>query len=240
MQFYPLDRRLRLWPALIATLMLASGCTPQAARWSPAEAPKTNTVHFVTMRHEVRFVPGAAIVREGQARRLARFLADVGIKYGDQVTIDAGPFGASAARNAVMKERLDFVAGMLRRLHVIAKPALRPTVAGALAADGVIVTVGRYVVTTPRCPDRSKPEADDFTNTPPSNFGCATVTDLGLMVANPADLVRGEPAGGADGDFLARGVELYQSGAIGKSLESGLSQGSDGGAAQGSGAGGGN
>ena len=35
----------------------------------------------------------------------------------------------------------------------------------------------------------------DYTNTLPSNFGCATQTNLGLMVANPRDLVMGRVPG---------------------------------------------
>lgn len=219
-----------LLPLLVAAVTLVSGCTPDSARWTPAEAPKVNHVHYVTMTHEVRFAPGASIAATGQRRALARFLGNVGVHYSDQVTVDAGPPSGNATRDALTAKRLDAVIAMLRRLDIPAQKAPRPTVDGALAHDGVIVTVGRYVVTGPRCPDRSKPEADGFTNTAPSNFGCATATDLGLMVANPADLIRGEPAGPADGDFLARGVELYRSGAIGRSLDSGSSHSTGGGA----------
>ena len=57
----------------------------------------------------------------------------------------------------------------------------------------------RYLVTLPPCPNWSKPAAGagDFTNTPSSNFGCAAAVNLGLMVANPADLV-GSPSARSD------------------------------------------
>ena len=43
-----------------------------------------------------------------------------------------------------------------------------------------------------------------------SNFGCANERNLGLMVANPADLLRGREPGPADGDFAAFGIQRYR------------------------------
>ena len=215
-------------PPLLAAVILISGCTPETARWSPAEAPKVNKVEFVALDHEVRFEPGRAVEVPGQGEALARFFRDVALRWGDQVTVDAGPLSGDAPHDALTDERLRATLALLRRLNVTAARARRPTIAAALARHSVVVTLGRYLVITPRCPDRSKPEADDFANTPPSNFGCANVTDLGLMVANPADLLQGAPAGPADADFLARGVERYRSGQIEKSLPSESAHGSGG------------
>jgi pilus assembly protein CpaD len=210
-------------PLFLAAALLATGCTPESARWSPAEAPKANKVDFVTMTHEIHFAPSAVAPASGEAKALSRFLDNVALTYGDQVTIDAGPSSGNAAADALAAKRLDAVSALLRQDHVHAKPASRPTVEGALARNGVVVTVGRYVVTGPACPDYSKPEADDFNNSPVSNHGCATTANLGLMVANPADLVRGTTAGPADGEFAARGVERYRKGEIAKSLAPELS-----------------
>lgn len=207
-----------LMPLLLAVVLLVAGCTPEAARWTPAESPKENKVDFVVMSHQVHFVPGTTFPASGEEQALASFLSTITLSYGDQVTVDAGPRSGSAAADALAAERTDVVAAMLRKLRVHAQPASRPTVDGALTRDGVVVTVGRYVVTGPNCPDYTKPEADDFTNTPQSNYGCATATNLGLMVANPADLINGTAPGPADGDFAARGVQLYRAGDLPKTL----------------------
>ncbi len=66
-------------------------------------------------------------------------------------------------------------------------------------ANQAIVSVGRYAVTLPACPNWSQSLSYDFTNAFSSNYGCANATNLGLMVASPADLVSGRTLGPADG-----------------------------------------
>jgi pilus assembly protein CpaD len=207
-------------PLLLALVLLVAGCTPEAARWTPAEAPKANKVDFVVMAHQVHFAPGTAIVAGAEAQALSGFLSTIALSYGDQVTIDAGPSSGSATADSLSARRVDAVSAMLRKLHVRAQPAPHATVDGALARDGVVVAVGRYVVTGPNCPDHSKPESDDFTNTTESDYGCATATNLGLMVANPGDLLQGAQPGPADGEAAARGVQNYRNGVLSKSLKS--------------------
>ena len=69
--------------------------------------------------------------------------------------------------------------------------------------------VGRYAVTLPPCPNWSMPRANDFTNAPPSNFGCANAVNLGLMVASPGDLAQGRTLAAADGKPAAAAVDRY-------------------------------
>ena len=45
-----------------------------------------------------------------------------------------------------------------------------------------------------------------------SNFGCATETNLGLMVVDPGTLVRGQPMGPADGEAQAKSIKDYREG----------------------------
>jgi pilus assembly protein CpaD len=218
----PRDFMMLVTPLLLAAAILVTGCTPDAARWTPAEAPKQNKVELVTMSHQVRFAPNAVTPANGEEKSLADFLDGIERNYGDQITIDAGPHGGNAAADALAAKRIDTVITILRKLGVRAQVASRPSVDGALTRDGVVVTLGRYVVTGPNCPDRSKPESDDYTNTTQSNYGCATVTNLGLMVANPGDLLLGKTPGPADGDYMTKGIQNYRAGTISKTLKSEL------------------
>jgi pilus assembly protein CpaD len=80
---------------------------------------------------------------------------------------------------------------------------------GSVPANHAIVSVGRYAVTLPTCPNWSQSLASDFTNAYTSNYGCANTTNLGLMVASPADLVSGRSFAGADAQPAAAAVQRY-------------------------------
>src|SRR5205085_5031247 len=76
-------------------------------------------------------------------------------------------------------------------------------------ANRAIVSVGRYTVTLPACPNWSQSLSYEFTNAFSSNYGCANTTNLGLMVASPADLVSGRTLTGADAQLAAEAVKRY-------------------------------
>jgi len=83
-----------------------------------------------------------------------------------------------------------------------------------LPAAGLRVTAGHYIVHLPDCPDWSKPTGPDYRNTVHSNFGCATISNLGLMVADPADLMRGQAIGPGDAEAAVKAIERYRKGEV--------------------------
>jgi pilus assembly protein CpaD len=196
----------------LAGLILVAGCNPSdptPVGWTDPVMPKENKVELVTLDHDVHFAKGTKTVAVNEATGLADFLRDSAIGDGDTATVD-NPRGASSLATA----RRAAVVAELKRNHVNAVQAS----AAAAPSDSVRIHVSHAVVIAPRCPDWSKPEADNPANSPSSNYGCATEANLAQMVANPADLVRGRQTGPANGAVLARGVELYQSGGLAKSL----------------------
>ena len=62
--------------------------------------------------------------------------------------------------------------------------------------------------------DKLAAGADDFTNTASSNFGCAAAVNLGLMIAQPADLVEARQVGLTDARPAADAVNNYRSGKV--------------------------
>jgi pilus assembly protein CpaD len=67
-------------------------------------------------------------------------------------------------------------------------------VTGAPVTPGTIrVVISRMKAAVPGCPDFSRGKGTDFENNTSSNMGCAVNSNLAAMVANPADLVRGQP-----------------------------------------------
>jgi pilus biogenesis lipoprotein CpaD len=86
----------------------------------------------------------------------------------------------------------------------------------------VEVVLERYIVTPPACPDWSRRSGVDYANQPHTNFGCANETNLGLMIANPRDLVNGRKAGPADGIQQAEGIVRYRQGQLTELQEEGI------------------
>jgi pilus assembly protein CpaD len=181
------------------TILLAlAGCAPGAAEYTKAEAPNRLQVDGATSTVAVAFIPGSARFANGAAHRLDQFVAAGAIRPSDRVSVAAaGPPPLAAAREAA-------VARELLRWGIVAET--QPL--ADMPPNRAIVTVGRYAVTLPPCPNWSQPRANDFTNALSSNYGCATEVNLGLM-ANPADLTGGRQLAPADGQPAAAAVDRY-------------------------------
>ncbi len=191
----------RLGLSAAAAVVLAS-CASQPANWSGAESPKANRVDWVQLEHAVRFTPAENELSPAEKHKLAQFLARSEIGYGDRLFVTAGASRLASERKAKVRE---FLSGAGYESIALTDDD---------RSGRVAVVVGRYVVTPPACPDWRKRADDDRGNTNFSNFGCATAVNLGLMVADPGDLVRGRRMGPAEGEFAARAIERYRKGEI--------------------------
>lgn len=178
---------------------LTGACT---GGWQESYSNKRNDVELVRLTHSVRFAEGTDSISAGQRAELERFLADVGAGYGDEAWIDAGGDSMGAARGSAVMSTL--------RRHGIQASSDNLAHGPALEPGEVRLVIGRYMVTPPECPDWRKPSDKDFHNTPSSNYGCATVTNLGQMVANPRDLLKGRTFGGPDAERAVMAVESYR------------------------------
>ena len=188
-----------LYPIAISLLPVLAGCVPGMAEYSKSEAPNRVQVDGATSEVAVAFAPGSARLTAGEAVRLDRLVANGRIRQADRVAIAAsGPPALAEARSAAISSRL-------LRWGIVAEARPLP----AVPPNRAIVTVGRYTVTLPACPNWSMQPASDFTNAPTSNFGCATAMNLGLMVASPGDLANGRRLAEADGKPAAAAVQRY-------------------------------
>ncbi len=90
--------------------------------------------------------------------------------------------------------------------------ATLPAAGDAVPANALMVVVERYVVTPPDCPNWTKSQSDDHENAQTSNFGCAELNNLGLMVADPRDLVIARQLGPASAAQASLAIQRYRSG----------------------------
>jgi len=191
---------------LVSAFVALSACTPYTEEWSPSQSPKRNTVNWVEIPYTVPFASGSAVLAPAERAALDRFIARQARGQTIRLMVSAAD---TASPLAVRREAA--VVAYLRERGL--DPKLGPVATEGVNRSAVVVAIGRFVVTPPSCPDWSKNAGGDTANTTDSNFGCAAETNLGLMVANPGDLVRGAPMGPGDGEMLAKGVENYRRGA---------------------------
>lgn len=187
-------------------LFALTGCAERTSYWSPSLSPKKNRVSWAEYHHRVNFASASTTLDKAEKEALGRFLRRVGRGEGVRVMLDTG----AANQSSLTRQRETSLAR-----HLIDKGYSVSRVKSAhpyRGANSVRVTVGRYVVTLPSCPDWSKESMGDTANRVTSNWGCANETNLGLMVANPERLIRGGDLGPADGEAVAAGVKAYREG----------------------------
>ena len=183
----------------VAVALTLVACAPPAADFTESEWPKKLTLDDATTQLDVRFLSGSSRLLAVDATRLRALAANGSIAPADRVLVAAagGP-GLAAARVAAISDEL-------LRYGVVVSPLPR----AVLAPNRATVEVVRYLVTLPPCPNWSKEPSYDFDNAVHSNFGCATVSNLGRMVASPSDLAFGRPLGPAEGMPAAAAVSRY-------------------------------
>ena len=193
---------------LVATLGLLTGCAPYVIAWSPDDAPKTLQVDIARHDYTVRFPSGSSAIGPAERARLARFVAGGGILPPDRVYLAAADTESRLARR-----RMNNLMAALHTDGVGVDTAVSAVPAAGAGRDRTVLQIEHAVVTPPDCPNWSKPPID-YSGQVSSNFGCATTTNLALMVADPTDLLRankpapadpGAPVGAIDGYRGAQG-----------------------------------
>jgi pilus assembly protein CpaD len=185
----------RLYPIIVPLMLGLAACVTQ---YSKSEAPNSLQVDEALSRVDLAFAPGSARLARPEA--IGQLVASGRLRPNDRVTIAAaGSPGLAEARAAAVSRQL------------LGYGIVADTVTGqTVAPNHAIIGISRYSVTLPPCPDWSQPPTYDFGNAHSSWYGCTDATNLGLMVANPGDLVSGRPLGPADGQPAVMAVERYR------------------------------
>ena len=183
-----------------------------------SKVPETRQpqVNIVQHRHIVAFAGTSDRLTPEQREQLDRFLGRVEVMPGDIVHVVNGiekPSSANdAAARALRATRIGIVKSYLGYKRVPVQPVQSEFGIVPVPPDQVQVVVRRYALTLPGCPDWSKRPDYDYYNHTSSNFGCATASNLGLMVANPGDLVAGRKLEPADPYYNTFLMERYRRG----------------------------
>jgi pilus assembly protein CpaD len=194
--------------ALLAGLLLLAGCetyfVEDYRERYPIVVQRETPVLLVT------FVPDRAELAAEEAARLDAFLADY-------VARNSGPLKLTARRGpAADRLAVERLAALEQRAIAAGIPKSRVELGLADGRAGVgdaVLAFERYMAQVPECGDWSKNTAVDWTNTPSSNFGCATQRYVGLMAADPQDLLRAQGTAAHDNAKLADTLTKYRTGA---------------------------
>jgi pilus biogenesis lipoprotein CpaD len=185
--------------------------TAAAGCHTGVEGPYEPAVEVRQFTHEVPFAPGRGQLGSTETAALQSFLGEIGAQPGDLAYVLAEP-AAAGSPSVLAGQRSDAVMASLsaqglqpQRLTASAAPPIAGT-------DQTMVIVERTVVVLPACPDWTDWPGWTYHNNPHRNWSCATAVNFGMMVAEPADLLRGRTPGPANGERIGRAFERYRLG----------------------------
>lgn len=216
----------------VMALLAASACAMQDhAGWNSEEYykehPRANKVQQVTRSHVMNFGEAGESFLSGDERQaFVGFLGDTTPEAVEVLELQtaSGDKSAPALRKVVQ--------ALLADVGLGAKPVHWRQ--GNDVSDGQVqVSMTALQVVLPDCPDWSQPADINYSNDWHSSMRCASVTNLGRMVADPRDLVHGRGKAGADTATALQAIELFHAGAVGAASSS-ASSAKSGGAASGS------
>ena len=196
-----------------AFAIIVAGCAQTVADWTPEQTSNELQVRWVTHEHAISFSPAASLLTKQESRSLDRFLSEIELRPSDRLFVDVGPQTGEVVADA----RIGAINQQLR--HYVPNAQALAITGEKGSTTKIRLIVGRYVVLPPNCPNFSRPSSSNPGNAADSNFGCSTQRNLGLMLANPGDLLRGRPLGPADGEALSRGIRDYRSGEVAEPAE---------------------
>jgi len=189
-----------LVPCLLALALAA--CDPLVPDTMPTyPQPKALKVDHVRLELKTVFAPGSSDLTTNEVARLQTFLDQAGVRPNDRL------FVAAPGEDKLASARIGRLVRVLSERGIGAQTVNVPGV----EPNHLLVLVDRYVATAPPCPDFSQPDPNDHLNLTPPNFGCATVTNLGLMVDDPRDIVMGRTMGPADAEPSVAAFDRYRS-----------------------------
>jgi pilus assembly protein CpaD len=178
----------QLYPAL--ALIALSACT---SNWDMqgtdpkdyyAEHPIKNTLETHTHSQLVHFATKENKLSGYEAQKLQDGLHGVSLAAVESVEVQMSDADMKNASRKQSIRRLLHNLGYARDNYSFVPSA-------AMARDDMQLNIVYATVVSPECPDWRTSPITTYSNTTQGNFRCATETNLGLMVADPHDLVRG-------------------------------------------------
>ncbi len=178
--------------------------------------PKEIRVVPQARTHTVYFESGAPSLSLKATDDLKNFLKSV------------EPVSASRVQITMKSPNDTRALALLREMRAAgyAKRDVRFALAPEMLKDTARIDIGYTVAETPDCPDWRKSGVTNYSNTNHSNLGCPQATNLGLMVADPQDLLEGSGDTTPNPDSVTSAISNYRTGGMTAAPASSASSGS--------------
>lgn len=175
--------------------------------YTGVEPQNRNEVEMVRIPYSIKFEDGSTSLSGIEITRLNKFLESSNITYGNEFSMDF-PLDSRGNISDIDGKRLAYISDLLKDSGLYMSEKITPFGMEPEANTGRLL-VSKYTVTLPEC-GWSQPSYPNYENAPTSNLGCASQANLGLMVANPKDLLTGQGGGMTNAERAAFAVERYQ------------------------------
>ena len=191
-----------------AAIAVALAAAPAAAAKVPRPDNRgLDTEHLpIVSRTDYVFdaLSGPSGLATGEADRLAGWFDSLGLGYGDTVTLDTSAVWRNAAP-------ADAVNAIVASYGMLVSHDAAPVTAGRPPSGSVRVVVSRAVARVDGCPDWSVGNTPTHAGATTSNYGCASMTNLAAMIANPQDLIEGRQSSPASDAMLSvKAIKTYR------------------------------
>ncbi len=190
-------------------LTLTAGCAGNMTQYTGIEQQNRNEVELVRIPFNIQFPQNQVELDGREIVKLNNFLNTADVTYGDEFSMDF-PLDRNGNLSELDKQRLVYISNLLKESGLYMSEAITPYGMEPTAGTGRLL-ISKYVVSTPDCGDWSQKSYPNYENAPLNNLGCANQANLGLMVANPRDLIIGAEGAPASAERSAGAVERYRS-----------------------------
>lgn len=170
----------------LATGLMAAACQHgSVVEPAASETVLRNEVKMVRLPFSIRAEEDATATPSNYTLAgINLFLRSVDAGHADVILLDAPN---------VPQARIDEIAGFLRKRGLVYGGVAK---LGAEPAEGdITLYVERHIVVPPNCGFWRAETSGNQKNNASAHYGCASMANLGLMVANPRDLIAGQGSG---------------------------------------------
>ncbi len=196
--------------SILASVMISlilAGCSG-ATNYMDSDSHKRNEVEMVRIPFTVTFEAGSPNLSGKMTEELDIFMMKSNVSYGDELSMDF-PLQRDGKLSKQNETRLASLSALLKKRGLRLSTDITPYGLSPRENQARLL-ISRYVVTPPRCGDWSQPSNKNYGNSSLLNLGCANQANLGLMVANPRDLIIGTNNGSPDAEKSAKAVNTYR------------------------------